>query len=91
LTSWEGEVSARAFLLHFDRFELYALAGPGVHREELPGITNDVTTVHAGIGGEVGLTPRIYLRPEIRTRWPSDHLDDRFRSTDYTLGFGWRL
>jgi hypothetical protein len=88
---WNGDISAKATLFQADRFALYALAGPGVHREDFAGRSADASTVHAGIGTEIGLGARAYLRPEILARWPTRHLDDRNRSVDYTLGFGWRF
>jgi hypothetical protein len=90
-TSWNGEVSAKAYLFQKDRFKLFALAGPGIHREDLSGGSSDSATVHAAIGVEIGLSPGFYLRPELRSRWPTAHLNDRYRSTDVTLGFGWRF
>jgi Outer membrane protein beta-barrel domain len=89
--TWNGEVSAKAYLSQAERFRLFVLAGPGIHREDLSGRSADQTTVHAAIGAEIELSPRFYLRPEIRSRWPTAHLDDRDRSTDITLGFGWRF
>lgn len=90
-TSWNGEVSAKAYLFQAERVRLFALAGPGIHREDLSGGSADSTTVHAGIGVEIGLSPRFYLRPEVRSRWPTAHLNERSRSDDVTLGFGWRF
>lgn len=90
-TSWNGEVSAKAYLLQVERFKLFALAGPGIHREDLSGGSTDSATVHAAIGAEITLSPRFYLRPELRSRWPTAHLNERYRSTDATLGFGWRF
>jgi hypothetical protein len=88
---WNGDVSAKAYVFRANRFALYALAGPGVHHEELAGRTDDASTVHAGIGTEIALGERAYLRPQILTRWLTSHLNDRGRSVDYTLGFGWRF
>jgi len=89
--TWNGEVSAKAYLVQADRFKLFALAGPGIHREDLSGGSADSKTVHAAIGAEIALSPRFYLRPELRSRWPVDHFNERNRSEDYTVGFGWRF
>jgi hypothetical protein len=89
--TWNGEVSAKAYLVQADRFKLFALAGPGIHREDLSGGSADSKTVHAAIGAEIALSPRFYLRPEVRSRWPVDHLNERNRSEDYTVGVGWRF
>ena len=51
-TFWDGEVSAKAYLFQAHRVGLYALAGPGIHREDVFGRAVDSNTVHAGIGGE---------------------------------------
>lgn len=88
---WNGDLSAKATFFQADRFALYALAGPGIRREDLAGRWDGVSTVHAGIGTEIALGARAYLRPEILARWPTRHFDDNHRSTDYTLGFGWRF
>ena len=90
-TSWNGEVSAKAYLFQTERVRLFALAGPGIHREDLSGGSADSAAVHAAIGAEIELSPRFYLRPELRSRWPTAHLDERHRSDDATLGFGWRF
>jgi hypothetical protein len=91
ISAWNGDLSAKAYLVQADRFRLFVLAGPGIHRESLSGGTADSATVHAAIGAEVELSPRFYLRPELRNRWPTAHLSDRYRSPEYTLGFGWRF
>jgi hypothetical protein len=89
--TWNGEVSAKAYLFQKERVRLFALAGPGIHRQELSGGSADSTTVHAAIGAEIALSPRLYLRPEVRSHWPTAHLNERNRSEDYTVGFGWRF
>lgn len=89
--TWNGEVSAKAYLIQADRFKLFALAGPGIRREDLAGGSTDSATIHAAIGAEIALSPRFYLRPELRSRWPTAHFDERHRSEDLTLGFGWRF
>jgi hypothetical protein len=89
--AWNGEISAKAYLYQADRFRLFGLVGPGIRRQDVAGRSTDMTTVHAGIGGEIGLSARTYLRPEVRARWPTSHFNERTRSTDYTLGFGWRF
>ncbi|HET9212956.1 MAG TPA: outer membrane beta-barrel protein [Thermoanaerobaculia bacterium] len=89
--TWNGEISAKAYLFQGERVRLFALAGPGVRREDLSRGSADAATVHAGIGVEIDLSPRFYLRPELRSRWPTSHLDERHRSEDLTMGFGWRF
>jgi hypothetical protein len=89
--AYDGEVSAKAYLFQTDRFRLFALAGPGIHEEDRFGDTRYTATVHAGLGGEIALAPRIYLRPEVRGRWPADHFSGRNHTLDYTVGLGLRF
>ncbi len=89
--TWNGEVSAKAYLFQAERVRLFALAGPGIRREDLSRGSADSATLHAAIGVEITLSPGFYLRPELRSRWPTAHFDERHRSEDLTLGFGWRF
>ena len=88
---FNAEVSAKAYLFQADRFRFFALAGPGIQHEDVAGHTGISSTVHAGIGAEINLAARTYLRPEVRAGWYSDHLSATDHSLDYTLGFGWRF
>jgi hypothetical protein len=90
-TFWNEELSAKAYLFQRDRFGLFALAGPGVQRLKFAGSSPNAKTVHAGIGADIALSEKLYLRPEILARWPYDFLNDRYRETDYTIGIGWRF
>ena len=89
--TWNGEVSAKAYLFQNERVRLFALAGPGIRHEDLAGGSVDAATVHVGIGVEIALSPKFYLRPELRSRWPTAHFDEGHRSEDLTLGVGWRF
>ena len=86
-----GEVSAKAYLFQADRFRFFALAGSGLQYEDAAYRGGISSTVHAGIGTEINLTAKTYLRPEVRAGWYSDHLSSTDYSLDYTLGFGWRF
>jgi hypothetical protein len=88
---WNGDLSAKAYLFQAERFRLFALAGPGLQREDVGGHTDSSSTVHAAIGAEVNLAAKAYLRPEVRVRWQTDPINRRDNSLDYTLGFGWRF
>lgn len=55
------------------------------------GSHSNVKTLHAAIGAEIPLSERTYLRPEVRSRWPTQSLSSADRTTDYTIGFGWRF
>jgi len=83
---WIGDLSAKAYLVDTSRFELYALAGPGQFK--VPG--DEETTFHVGIGAEIALGDRAYLRPEVRGRWFADDVD-LATFVDYSVGFGWRF
>jgi hypothetical protein len=91
LVAYNGDLSAKAYVFQRTGFGLFALAGIGVQRNYLDGLYGDEKTIHAGIGADVALSDRTYLRPEIRYRWPTDHVNEEFRTTDFTLGFGWRF
>jgi hypothetical protein len=88
---WFWDVSAKAYLIDTSHFEIYALGGPGIFRAKSFGETFNQDTVHLGLGAEIGLGARAYLRPEIRGHWATDELTWDARLTEYTLGFGWRF
>src|SRR5258708_558959 len=67
-----GDLSAKAYFLHAHRFEMYAVASPGLIKSSGENVR---LTLHAGIGAEIGLTERVYLRPEVRGRWRSQDLN----------------
>jgi hypothetical protein len=85
---WFGDLSAKAYAFHSERFEIYALGGAGQYRVESD---STETTVHVGIGAEIGLGRRAYVRPEIRGRWFTKELRADEGLVDYSLGFGWRF
>jgi hypothetical protein len=89
--AWNYELSAKAYLLQRDHFGLFVLAGGGDERVSFEGSHSNVKTLHAAIGAEIPLSERTYLRPEIRSRWPTPSLSSADRTTDYTIGFGWRF
>jgi hypothetical protein len=88
---WFADLSAKAYFVHHDRFEVYALAGPGIFRVSEGDFEEDETTVHVGLGAEIGLGERAFLRPEVRGRWLADELIFDDGIADYSLGFGWRF
>jgi hypothetical protein len=88
---WFGDASVKAYLVDTSHFEIYALGGPGVFRSRFSGDSFNQNTVHLGLGAEVGLGSRAYLRPEVRGRWATDEITWNARLLEYTLGFGWRF
>lgn len=85
---WFGDVSLKAHALRSERFDLYAVAGPGLIQVESE---DPEATVHLGVGLEIGLGERSYLRPEVRGRWLTDELHFDEGVVDYSVGFGWRF
>lgn len=85
---WFGDVSAKVYAFQADRFRLYALGGPGVFKVEEE---NEELTFHLGIGAEIGLGQRAYLRPEVRGRWLAEEIKADEGLVDYSLGIGWRF
>jgi hypothetical protein len=85
---WFGDLSAKAYAIHSDRFGVYALAGPGLYKVE---DADGKVMVHLGIGAEINLGQRAYVRPEVRGRWLADELRADNGLVDYSVGFGWRF
>ena len=90
-TNWFVDLSAKAYLIDSKRFELYGVAGPGLFRVSAFGESDNQATVHAGLGAEIGLNDRLYLRPEIRSHWTPDDLKFHDGLVSYSLGIGWRF
>jgi hypothetical protein len=90
-TNWFVDLSAKAYFVHSNRFEIYGLAGPGLFRISAFGESDSQATVHAGLGAEIGLSSRAYLRPEVRSRWATDDLKFNDGLVSYSLGIGWRF
>jgi hypothetical protein len=85
---WFGDLSAKAYAFQSDRFGIYALAGPGVFKAE---DEDEELMLHVGIGAEIGIGQRAYLRPEVRGRWLADELKADEGLAEYSLGIGWRF
>lgn len=88
---WFGDLSAKAYLVDSKHLEVYGLAGPGFLRVSAFGEHEDRATVHLGLGAEIALGERAYLRPEVRGRWLADELGANDGIVDYSLGLGWRF
>ncbi|MEA2602648.1 MAG: outer membrane protein beta-barrel domain [Acidobacteriota bacterium] len=85
------DLSAKAYLIDTKHFEIYGLAGPGLFRISAFGESDNQATVHAGLGAQIGLGERAYLRPEVRGRWGTDDLKFNDGLVSYSLGIGWRF
>jgi hypothetical protein len=81
-----GDVSAKAYLFDTNRFEGYLLGGVGLLKVE----DEEETTLHLGLGAEIALGERAYLRPEVRGRWFEEDVD-AVTFMEYSLGIGWRF
>lgn len=88
LDLWLVDVSAR---WHFDRrgrSRWYLSAGPGIVVEDFDDVFDPFWLFHVGIGTEIELTPKLFLRPELLAR-----ANENFESLagDLSLGIGWRF
>ena len=95
------EASARFTFFENDRVRVFGLAGAGVFsydyvffvgEDALVVGNDDVAVYHLGIGAEVNLGDRFYLRPDLRQRWAVDFFSAYDDSTsEATLAFGFRF
>jgi Outer membrane protein beta-barrel domain len=83
-----GDLSAKAYLLRSGRFEGYLLGGAGLLR--IDDLDDEETTLHLGLGAEIKLSDRAYLRPEVRARWLEEDVD-AVTFMEYSLGIGWQF
>ena len=83
-----GDLSAKAYFFHADRFEAYLLGGAGLLR--IDDLDEEETTLHLGLGTELKLSGNAYLRPEVRARWLEEDVD-AVTFMEYSLGIGWRF
>jgi hypothetical protein len=93
-TVYDVDFSAKYYFMQRERFGLYMLTGLGDrHEHTFFGSETDRGTLHLGVGTEIGLGAKAYLRPEVLVRWPVSHSNQvaTARTTDLTLGFGWRF
>ncbi len=81
------------------KFSIYG--GPGFASADIDDVftgedhSDDVFSLHAGLGYEIDFNPRFYLKPDVRVRWfelsglPGSN-DDEF-TYEPSLAFGWRF
>lgn len=89
------EFSARRDLKRGRRFELFAFGGPGYfwYDGEPDEISRRDTSafLHLGLGLDIELTRRLFLRPDIRQRWfEKDQQGDDFQ-TQAQVSLGWKF
>jgi hypothetical protein len=85
-----GDLSAKVTLADLTSFSLYAVAGPGLVRIAVDDFDVDEETYHLGLGAEIPLGAKGYLRPDVRGRRYVDS-DIDVTLVDYSLGFGWKF
>ncbi len=103
------DVSALWYLNPGKKAEWVLFGGPGFASLEsggqfkIPGLiydnhrrSTDSATLHAGVGVEISLGQRTYLRPAVKARWFEgfSSQDDFLRSdvdVEATVAFGWKL
>lgn len=85
-----GDLSAKYIFADLQSFSLYAVAGPGLVRIAVDDFDVDEETYHLGLGAEIPLGERGYLRPDVRGR---RYVDSDIDATivDYSVGFGWKF
>lgn len=83
-----GDFSVKKYKKARGRTAFYFLAGAGLlsdsHFEE------QVVMVHLGLGTEISLGQKVYLRPELRGHWFAEELG-AVTIGDFSLGVGWRF
>lgn len=89
------DVSLRRSLVQGERTELFFVGGPGLFRADFGSFpfndTEDELALHAGLGLDIKLGERLYLRPDVRARWVDGDLFDDDIHTEATLGVGFRF
>lgn len=101
---WSAEISARYAFWHRGPVEVYALAGIGWTQLDfdLLGLsqTEDAFTQHVGLGAEIDLGARLFVRPEVRRRFADspafevlglDTKVDLDQDVEASLAFGFRI
>jgi len=85
---WLVDLSAKYYLRDRERTDVYLVAGHGLFYSS--DLDAEEATLHLGIGVEIALGRRFYIRPELRGRWFTQRLGDS-NLGDLSVGFGWRL
>ncbi|MEM7587540.1 MAG: porin family protein [Acidobacteriota bacterium] len=106
------DVSARWYLTPEKRAQWVLYGGPGYASLESgrqfrfdflgprdpddPVLSTDSVSLHVGIGVEIAVGRRTYLRPDVKARWLEGYSsNDGFLRSDFeyeaTVGFGWKF
>ncbi|MFP5285261.1 MAG: outer membrane beta-barrel protein [Thermoanaerobaculia bacterium] len=83
-----GDLSAKAYFFHSGRVEAYLLGGAGLLA--IDDLESGEGTLHLGLGAEIKLSDRAYLRPEVRGHWLAEDVG-AVTFMEYSLGIGWRF
>ena len=85
---WLGDFSVKQYTKARGRTAFYFVAGAGLLSDS--DFEEQVVMVHLGLGTEISLGQKVYLRPDVRGRWLAE---DPSAGTigDFSLGVGWRF
>lgn len=90
LDLWLLDASIKYFFDDDGRSRWYLAGGPGTVFENLDDLGDTAWLFHVGIGTEIDLGARLYLRPELLARW-NEYSDFDTVAGDINLGLGWRF
>lgn len=89
------EVSVQRFLNPGKKAEVYLVAGPGrtTYDIDINGISiatyDDAFSFHFGVGTQIALGEKVYLRPDLRARWLDQPGADV--GLEASIAVGWRF
>lgn len=86
---WLLDASIKYFFDNWGRSRWYVLGGPGTTFRSLGDIDDSGLLLHVGVGTEIDLTDRLFLRPEIVALWREDDFDTL--GGDASFAVGWRF
>jgi len=85
---WLPDLSVKLSLRPNRRNDVYLVGGPGLLA--INDFDDTVWMFHAGLGAQISLGKKLYLRPEVRGRWFVDG-PDAVTVADVSVGLGWRF
>lgn len=90
LDLWLLDASIKYFFDDDGRSRWYLAGGPGTLFENLDDLGDTAWLFHIGVGTEIDLSDRLYLRPELLARW-NEYSDLDTVAGDISVGLGWRF